>query len=87
MAKKKTAPQQGKAAAKATKEMRGTPITQMRLEQEYLDALEAIAIREGLLYGGKPSRPEAVRWLVRRDRARQAEAEDKARRKKSGKIP
>ena len=41
---------------------------QLRLTDATWAALLAVAARERLLYGGVPSRAEAVRWLVERDR-------------------
>jgi hypothetical protein len=40
---------------------------QLRLTDATWASLEAIAAREGLLYGGLPSRALAVAWLVERD--------------------
>jgi hypothetical protein len=40
---------------------------QMRLPDRVVAALERIARREGLLYGGLPSVARAVRWLVEQD--------------------
>ena len=51
-----------------TKNDRGTgstPQRQLRLSDADWQALADIAAREGLLYGGVPSRNEAVRWLIR----------------------
>lgn len=44
-----------------------TPQRQLRLSDADWQALATIAAREGLLYGGVPSRNEAVRWLIQRD--------------------
>ena len=46
---------------------------QLRLPDRVWDALEEIAQREQLLYGGVPSRAMALIWLVERDQERQAE--------------
>lgn len=45
---------------------------QIRLPDDVWEALTRIAEREGLLYGGFPSRAEAVEWLVARDAERHA---------------
>lgn len=45
---------------------------QLRLPDRVWDALEAIAEREQLLYGGVPSRAMALTWLVERDQEQQA---------------
>jgi predicted transcriptional regulator len=44
-----------------------TPRRSIRLDDETWAALERIAERRGLLYGGVPSRSEAVRFFVERE--------------------
>lgn len=46
---------------------------QLRLTDATWAALDAIARREGLDYGGLPSRARAVVWLVDRDRESQGQ--------------
>jgi hypothetical protein len=46
---------------------------QLRLSDRTWSLLLAIAEREGLLYGGIPSRAEAVRWLVEHDLSERTE--------------
>lgn len=41
----------------------------MRLRPETIEFLAAIARREGLTYGGQPSLPQVVAWLVDQDQA------------------
>jgi hypothetical protein len=40
----------------------------LRVRSSTLDALARIAAREGLTYGGSPSPPRALAWLVDRDK-------------------
>lgn len=51
----------------------GTKARQVKLTDEEWDALEAIAAREGLTWGGVPSRSDAIRWLITRNRDRACE--------------
>jgi hypothetical protein len=45
----------------------GTKVVTIKVTAEEWDALGRIAEREGLEWGGIPSRSEAVRWLISRD--------------------
>lgn len=53
----------------------GTKTITIKLIPDELASLDRIAAREGLQWGGVPSRSEAIRWLIGEDEARESRAD------------
>lgn len=64
--------------APAPRPRRVTQQRMFRLGDATWEHLRAVAVEQGLFYGGQPSRAGAVAWLVEQDRQRrQAEPENR----------